>query len=160
MDHIGGMRTYAAEGAMLVVPSESVGYFEKALKAPHTLVPDALEKNPHTSTVYGVFENMTIKDDTAELRIYNLSAASNAEAPRNANPHVEGMLIGHVIDRKLIYVTDLISPRGGPIPRSAETIAIGKSLKEFDIADTDLTFAGGHGGTIKQAEIAAAIAPN
>jgi len=159
MDHTGGMRTYAAEGATLVVPSESVEFFEKALKVPHTLVPDALQKNSKQAAVLGVFENMTIKDDTEEIRIYNLSAAANAEAPRNTNPHVDGMLIGHIVDHKLIYVTDLISPRG-PIPRSPETIAVGKSLREFDIRDTDLTFIGGHGGTVKQAEIAAALAPN
>jgi len=160
MDHTGGMRTFAAEGATFVVPSESVEYIEKALKAPHTLVPDALEKNPRATTVLGVFENMTIRDETADIRLYNLSAASNAEAPRNTNPHSDGMLVGHIVDRKLLYVTDLISPRGGPIPRSAETIAIGKSLREFDIREPDLTFVGGHGGTIKQSEIAAALAGN
>jgi ribonuclease BN (tRNA processing enzyme) len=159
MDHTGGMRTYVAEGATVVVPSEAKDYFEKVVRAPHTLVPDDLQKRPRVPVIYGVFENMTIKDDTAEIRLYNLSAASNAEAPRNTNPHVDGMLIGHVIDSKLIYVTDLISPRG-PIPRSAETIAVGKSLREFDIKDTDLLFAGGHGATVKQPEIAAALAAN
>jgi hypothetical protein len=159
MDHTGGMRTYVAEGATVVVPSESVDYFEKAVRAPHTLVPDELEKNPRTPVIYGVFENMTIKDDTAEIRLYNLSAAANAEAPRNTNPHVEGMLIGHIVDSKLIYVTDLISPRG-PIARSPETIAVGKSLREFDVDDADLTFAGGHGTTVKRADIAGALAAN
>jgi hypothetical protein len=159
MDHTGGMRTYVADGATIIVPSEDQAYFEKVVRAPHTLVPDDLQKKPRTPVIYGVFENMTIKDDTAEIRLYNLSAAANAEAPRNTNPHVEGMLIGHVMDNKLIYVTDLISPRG-PIARSPETIAVGKSLREFDVRDTDLTFVGGHGTTAKQADIAAALAPN
>ena len=159
MDHTGGMRTYVAEGATIVVPSEAQDYFEKVVRAPHTVVPDELQKNPRIPVIYGVFENMTIKDDTAEIRLYNLSAASNAEAPRNVNPHSDGMLIGHVVDRKLIYVTDLISPRG-PIARSPETIAVGKSLREFDIRDADLTFVGGHGTTVKQADIAGALAEN
>jgi len=159
MDHTGGMRTYVAEGATIIVPSESADYFEKVVRAPHTVVPDELQKNPRTPVIYGVFENMNIKDVTAEIRLYNLSAAANAEAPRNTNPHVDGMLMGHVIDSKLIYVTDLISPRG-PIPRSPETIAVGKSLREFDVRDTDLTFAGGHGTTVKQADIAGALAAN
>ena len=159
MDHTGGMRTYVAEGATIIVPSEAQEYFEKVVRAPHTLVPDELQKNPRTPVIYGVFENMTIKDDTAEIRLYNLSAAANAEAPRNVNPHVDGMLMGHVMDSKLIYVTDLISPRGA-IARSPETIAVGKSLREFDVHDTDLIFAGGHGTTAKQADIAAALAAN
>ena len=67
------------------------------------------------------------------------------------------MLIGHVVDRKLVYVTDLISPRGAPIPRSEETITVGNALREFDVED-DVTFVGGHGTTIKRADIARALA--
>jgi len=157
MDHTGGMRTYVAEGATIVVPSQSKDYFEKISKAPHTVVPDDLQKKPRIPVIYGVFENMTIRDETAEIRLYNLASQGDG-VPRLSNPHVEGMLIGHVIGAKLIYVTDLISPRGAPIPRAAETIAVGNTLREFDVVDTDLTFAGGHGTTIKQAELAAALA--
>jgi glyoxylase-like metal-dependent hydrolase (beta-lactamase superfamily II) len=159
MDHTGGMRSYVAEGATLIVPSQSREYFEKAINAPHTLVPDELEKHPRPLKIYGVFENMTIKDDTAEIRIYNIAAAADG-VPRVANPHVNGMLIGHIVGSKLMYVTDLISPRGAPIARSPETIAVGNGLKEFDVDGAGLTFVGGHGATIKGADIAAALAPN
>jgi metallo-beta-lactamase superfamily protein len=158
MDHTGGMRSYVAEGATILAPSQSVEYFEKAVKAPHTLVPDELEKHPRPLKIYGIFENMTIKDDTAEIRLYNLASAAE-NAPRLANPHVDGMLIGHIVESKLVYVTDLISPRGGPIPRSAETIAVGNGLKEFDV-DGDVTFVGGHGTTVKRADIAGTLVPN
>jgi hypothetical protein len=67
------------------------------------------------------------------------------------------MLIGHVVESKLIYVTDLISPRGAPIERSGDTVAVGNALREFDVTDA-VTFVGGHGATVKQAEIAAALA--
>ena len=156
MDHTGGLRTYVAEGATVVVPSESVEYFEKVARAPHTVVPDELQKNPRTAVIYGVYENMSIKDETAEVRLYNLSAADSEGDPRLRNSHVNGMIIGHVIDSKLIYVTDLISPRG-PVARSEGTIAVGNSLREFEIED-DLTFVGGHGTTIKRTDIAAALA--
>ncbi len=155
MDHTGGLRTYVAEGATLVVPSQSVAYFEKAVRAPHTLVPDALEKNPRPLKIYGVFENMTIKDDTAEVRVLNLASQGDG-VPRLTNAHATGMLIGYVVDSKLIYVTDLISPRGGPIPRSGDTLAVANGLKEFDIED-DVTFVGGHGATIKRSAIADAL---
>jgi len=156
MDHTGGLRTYVAEGATVVVPSESVEYFEKVVRAPHTVVPDELQKNPRTAVIYGVYENMSIKDETAEVRLYNLSAADSEGDPRLRNSHVYGMIIGHVIDSKLLYVTDLISPRG-PVARSEGTIAVGNSLREFEIED-DLTFVGGHGTTIKRTDIAAALA--
>ena len=157
MDHTGGMRTYVAEGATLLVPSQSIEYFEKAARAPHTVVPDALEKNPQPLKIYGIFENMTIKDETTELRVYN-TASTGENAPRVPNPHVEGMLIGHVVNRKLVYVTDLISPRGAAIPRSGDTVAVGNTLREFDVDDPDILFVGGHGATVKRAEIAATLA--
>jgi glyoxylase-like metal-dependent hydrolase (beta-lactamase superfamily II) len=157
MDHTGGMRTYVAEGATLLVPSESVDYFNKMVSLPHTLVPDEFEKNPRPVNIYGVYENMTIKDETAELRLYNLSAADSENDPRLVNAHTNGMIVGHVVDSKLMYVTDLISPRGAPIARTPETIAVGNSLKQFEIED-DLTFVGGHGATVKRAEISAALA--
>jgi len=159
MDHTGGMRTYVAEGATIVVPSQALEYFEKVVRAPHTVVPDELQKNPRIPVIYGVFENMTIKDDTTDVRLYNLSAAASATAERFANPHVDGMLIGHVIGSKLIYVTDLISPRG-PVARSDATVAVGNTLREFNVKDTDLTFVGGHGTTAKQADMAAALTEN
>jgi hypothetical protein len=159
MDHTGGMRTYVAEGATIVVPSEAREYFEKVVKAPHTVVPDDLQKNPRTPVIYGVFENMTIRDETADVRLYNISGASSATAARLGNPHVDGMLIGHVVDSKLIYVTDLISPRG-PVARSENTVAVGNTLREWDVEEPDLTFVGGHGTTVKRADIERALAEN
>jgi glyoxylase-like metal-dependent hydrolase (beta-lactamase superfamily II) len=156
MDHTGGMRTYIAEGATLLVPSQSIEYFEKVLKNPHTIVPDELTKNPKPLKIYGIFENQTIKDETAEVRLLNFATGGEA-ADRPQGPHADGMLIGHIVDSKLIYVTDLISPRGGPIPRSPETIAVGATLREFDVED-DVTIVGGHGATVKRADIAAALA--
>ncbi len=156
MDHAGGLRTYVAEGATLIVPSETVDHFKKVVSAPHTVVPDELQRNPRIPVIYGVYENMSIKDETAEVRLYNLSAADNEGDPRLRNSHVYGMIIGHVIDSKLLYVTDLISPRG-PVARSEGTVAVGNSLREFEIED-DLMFVGGHGTTVKRTDIAAALA--
>jgi hypothetical protein len=39
------MHTYAAEGATIVVPAPDKAYFEKDLKTPHTVAPDAYQKN-------------------------------------------------------------------------------------------------------------------
>jgi glyoxylase-like metal-dependent hydrolase (beta-lactamase superfamily II) len=158
MDHTGGMRTYVAEGATLLVPSQSFEWFQKVLNNPHTIVPDELQKNPKPVKIYGIFENQTIKDETAEVRVYNFATGGEADA-RPQGPHADGMLIGHVVASKLIYVTDLISPRGQPIARTPETIAVGSTLREFEVED-DVTIVGGHGGTVKRAEIIPALAEN
>ena len=84
MDHTGGMRTYVAEGATIVVPSEGLEYFEKVVRAPHTVVPDELQKNPRTPVIYGVFENMTIKDETAEMRLLQFSGGVECNSRRGS----------------------------------------------------------------------------
>ena len=89
---------------------------------------------------------MSLKDDTEEIRLYNIP-----------NPHVQGMIIGHVVKPNILYVTDLISPRG-PIERSPGTIAVGEALRKYGI--TGATIAGGHGTTAKQADMTSALAQN
>jgi hypothetical protein len=84
MDHAGGMRTYAAEGATIIVPAPDKAYFEKDLKTTHTVVPDALQKAPKQVEIIEVKDQLTLKDDGGEIRLYRID-----------NPHVDGMLIGH-----------------------------------------------------------------
>jgi glyoxylase-like metal-dependent hydrolase (beta-lactamase superfamily II) len=146
MDHTGGMRTFVAEGATIVVPAPDKAYFEKDVAAPRTIAPDDLQKKPTAANIVEVKDQMSIKDDTDEIRIYSIS-----------NPHVQGMFIGHVVKGNVLYVTDLISPRG-VIERSEATVAVGEAVKKYGITGT--VIAGGHGTTTKQADIAAALATN
>jgi glyoxylase-like metal-dependent hydrolase (beta-lactamase superfamily II) len=41
MDHTGGMRAFAAEGATVIAPAPDKAYFDNVIKAKHTLEPDA-----------------------------------------------------------------------------------------------------------------------
>ena len=146
MDHTGGMRTFVAEGATIVVPAPDKAYFEKDVAAPRTLVPDDLQKKPTGANIVEVKDEMSLKDDTDEVRLYNIS-----------NPHVDGMIIGHVVKGNVLYVTDLISPRGA-IERSQATVSVGDAMRKHGI--TGSVIAGGHGTTAKQVDIAAALAAN
>jgi glyoxylase-like metal-dependent hydrolase (beta-lactamase superfamily II) len=157
MDHAGGLRTYVAEGATLIVPVEARDYFKSVVAAAHTIFPDELQKNPRTPVIYGLYEVMSIKDETDEIRIYNMDTADREDAPRLTNSHSADMLMGHVLGSKLLYVTDLISPRGGPIERSDLTIAVGDDMREQRVEGTDFTFVGGHGATATYAEVAPAL---
>jgi hypothetical protein len=60
-----------------------------------------------------------------------------------------------VVTGNILYVTDLISPRG-PIDRSDGTIAVGDMARKYGI--TGATIAGGHGTLVKQADIGPALA--
>jgi glyoxylase-like metal-dependent hydrolase (beta-lactamase superfamily II) len=144
MDHTGGMRTYVAEGAKVIVPAPDKAYFEKDVKAPRTIVPDELQKKPRSAEIVEVKDQMTLKDEAAEIRLYNIQ-----------NPHVQGFLLAHIVTGNILYVTDLISPRG-PIDRSEGTAAVGEALRKYAI--NGATIAGGHGTLAKQADIGPALA--
>jgi glyoxylase-like metal-dependent hydrolase (beta-lactamase superfamily II) len=146
MDHSGGARAYAAEGAEIVVPGQARPFFEKMLQAEHKVSPDALAKKPAPPKIVDVKDTMSLKDDTVEVTLINIP-----------NPHVDGMIIGHVVGPNLVWVTDLISPRG-PIGRSPATVAVGDALRKANISGA--TIVGGHGSTAKQADIAPALAAN
>jgi len=146
MDHTGGMRAFAAEGATVIVPSPDKAYFEQVVKAAHSLEPDAQQKAMKAANVQEVKDQLSIKDDNEEITLYNIP-----------NPHVDGMILGHVGKANVLWVTDLISPRG-PISRNEQTVAVGDALRKHNI--TGATIAGGHGTTAKQADIASALAAN
>src|SRR5262245_14687617 len=146
MDHTGGTRTYIAEGAEVIVPSPGKAHFEKVARAPHTVVPDELQKKPKAAKIVEVKDEMTLKDDVGEIRLYNIP-----------NPHAQGMIIGYVVKDNIVFVTDLVSPRGA-VDRTPATAAVGEALRKYGI--TGATIAGGHGTTAKQADIAPALAQN
>lgn len=64
---------------------------------------------------------MAMKDDTMEISLMNIP-----------NPHVDGMIIAHLAGPNIVYVTDLISPRG-PIGRNPQTVAVGDALRKANI---------------------------
>ena len=146
MDHTGGMRAYVAEGATVIVPTPTKAYFEQVAKAAHTISPDAQQKQMKPAKIEEVKDSRSLKDDTIEINLHNIE-----------NPHAEGMIIVHVVKENVVFVTDLLSPRG-PVARTPGTAAVGNALRKHNIAGA--TIAGGHGTTAKQAEIGPALAAN
>jgi hypothetical protein len=146
MDHAGGMRTYAAEGATIIVPAPDKAYFEKDLKATHTVVPDALQKARKQVEIIEVKDQLTLKDDGGEIRLYRID-----------NPHVDGMLIGHVLKENVVWVTDLYSPVRDTT-KNAGNSSLAATIKRLGI--TGATFAGGHGASGTQADLEAITSRN
>ena len=146
MDHTGGTRAYVAEGAEIVIPGQARPFVEKMIQAEYKLAPDALAQQPKPAKIVDVKDAMSLKDDTVEINLINIP-----------NPHADGMIIAHVVGPNLVWVTDLISPRG-PIARSPATAAVREALRKANI--TNATIVGGHGTTAKQADIGPALAAN
>ncbi len=107
MDHTGGMRGFVAEGASVIVPAPDKAYFEEVIKRAHTIEPDAQQKAMKPANVQEVKDTLSLKDDTVEINLYNIP-----------NPHVDGFLLVHVVKENVLFVTDLVSPRGTDRPQS------------------------------------------
>jgi glyoxylase-like metal-dependent hydrolase (beta-lactamase superfamily II) len=143
-DHTGGARAYVAEGASVIVPAPDKAYFETVIKTAHAIEPDPQQKAMKPANVQEVKDTLALKDDNVDLVLYNIP-----------NPHVDGMLIVHDVKDNVLWITDLVSPRG-PVGRNPGTVAVGDALRKYNI--TGATIAGGHGTTAKQADIAPALA--
>jgi Metallo-beta-lactamase superfamily len=146
MDHTGGSRAYVAEGATVIVPDTTQAYFQQHLAAAHTVVADAQQKQAKPINVVGVADKMSLKDDSVEIQLHKI-----------ANPHVDGMLIAHVVQPNVVWVTDLWSP-GRDAARTPGVLAVNEAVKKLGIKGA--TFAGGHGSNAPQEKLDAILAQN
>ncbi len=126
MDHTGGTRAFVAEGATVIVPDTAQAYFETNFARPHTVVADAQQKAAKPLKVVGVADTMTLKDETIEIRVQKI-----------ANPHVDGMLIGYVVQPNVVWVTDIWSP-GRDAKRTPGVLALAEALKKLGRQGRDL----------------------
>jgi glyoxylase-like metal-dependent hydrolase (beta-lactamase superfamily II) len=141
VDHVGGTRTYAAEGATILVGKGDGDYIRKALVRPETLNPDA-PKKAFTPKVVEVDGKWSVNDGGREVDAYVFE-----------NPHVSPMLIVYVPDAKLGIVTDLYVPGAAP-PSNTEVAALVKGVDKWGIKPE--RFAGGHGSVGPYADVIAA----
>jgi glyoxylase-like metal-dependent hydrolase (beta-lactamase superfamily II) len=140
-DHAGGARTFVAEGASVIVPSPDKAFFEQVFAAPHGVIIDELQKHRGSATVIEVVDQMTMRDDSEEIRLYNI-----------ANPHVDGMLVGYMPKDDILWVTDMYSP-ARDARKSPGAVNLYETLKQLGIKPSRL--AGGHGGSASYAEFEA-----
>src|SRR5207247_1571930 len=67
MDHSGGLRTYVAEGATIVVAAPTKAYFDRALRRPRTVANDEQQKARKPLRITEVKDQLTLKDDVSEI---------------------------------------------------------------------------------------------
>ena len=144
MDHSGGIRAFAAQGATVVVGKGAGDHFRKVLAAPFTRNPDLVARDLSKTPIVEVADKYVISDGKREF-----------SAHVTENPHAAAYLIGYVADARLAYVTDIWSPGRDPLPAkiSSPLAALVTAVRQAGIAPT--RFAGGHGSTGDYAPLAA-----
>src|SRR4029079_9088958 len=101
IDHTGGLRAYAAEGATIVVGKGEGAFFRKVLAAPQGANPYPVKA--YAPKVIEVADKWSVNEGGREIGAFALE-----------NPHAAGYLIPYVPDAKLGFVTDLWNP-GPPV---------------------------------------------
>ena len=99
-DHIGGLRTYAAEGATIVTQQSNVSYFEKTLTAPATLVPDAQAKSPRKPVFQAVSDKYVMTDGKQTIEVYATTG----------DTHTKEYMFIYLPGPKILVEADAFSP--------------------------------------------------
>jgi glyoxylase-like metal-dependent hydrolase (beta-lactamase superfamily II) len=139
IDHTGGLRSYVAEGATVVVGKGNGAFFRKVLSAPAglNLYPIKGKIEPKVIEVDGKW---SVNDGGREIDAYQLTTA-----------HATGYIIPYVPDAKLGWVTDLWNP-GAPVTMSNPALVeIVNGVQKMGIQPE--RFAGGHGAVGNYADV-------
>jgi glyoxylase-like metal-dependent hydrolase (beta-lactamase superfamily II) len=143
-DHVGGVRTFIAEGAIVITQAMNKPYYQRIFKAPHTLNPDKLSRSPRKATYVTVNDKFVLSDGGREIDIYHMQN----------NTHNEGMLMVYIPKEKVLVEADMfqIPVANPPAPRTLSNIknlAANIERLKLDV----VTFAPLHGVVMPATEI-------
>ena len=98
-DHSGGIRAAVSEGLTILTHQGNAAFFEEVVKRPHTLVPDALSKNPKPLKIEAVAGEKVIADGTRTMTLYEVTGE-----------HSNTMLMAYFPRERLLVEGDLYEP--------------------------------------------------
>lgn len=102
-DHLGGVRAFAAAGATVVAAAPAQAVVRRLVELAEPALADRLsETEPEPLRFEIVSEPRTIGSGPRRVEVL----------PIGDNPHAEGMLVVHVPDSSLLFVSDLVTPGG------------------------------------------------
>ncbi|HKW94219.1 MAG TPA: hypothetical protein VJX92_20215 [Methylomirabilota bacterium] len=89
MDHAGGLRANAAEGATIVTGKGTAEHFRRVLAAPYTRDPDLPVTDLTRTPIVEVADQYVLNDGQRQAQAFVID-----------NPHADGMMIGYVSDAR------------------------------------------------------------
>lgn len=99
-DHIGGVRPFVAAGATILGTRPTLDVVRRAVGSAFTISPDELTTERADSQLDVVESEMTLADDTMEVRLIDVGP----------NPHADDMLVVYLPRQRLLWVADLFDP--------------------------------------------------
>ena len=100
-DHSGGFRAAVSEGLTVVTHQGNKDFYERVVyPRPHTINPDALQKNRKPLNLLVVGDRHTMRDSLRTVEIHHMPG----------NPHNASMLVVYLPAEKILIQADLFNP--------------------------------------------------
>jgi glyoxylase-like metal-dependent hydrolase (beta-lactamase superfamily II) len=96
-DHAGGLRAAVAEGLTIITHKSNEALFKEVVERKHTVVQDALARNPKPLKIETFDDELSLKDGSMEVNLYYVSG----------NPHGETLLMAHFPRQRILVQGDL-----------------------------------------------------
>jgi glyoxylase-like metal-dependent hydrolase (beta-lactamase superfamily II) len=158
-DHLGGARTYVAEGATVVTHESNRDYYNRVVFAPRvqTLDPDRLSLHPFATTGPGpvplelVSDRSFISDGERTLLLFHVQGLE----------HANDMLVAYLPQERILVNADLWTPpaAGAPPPANigASAVTLYENIKRLNLPL--VTHVPIHGAPGPQADFERLVAP-
>jgi glyoxylase-like metal-dependent hydrolase (beta-lactamase superfamily II) len=142
-DHLGGIRSYIAQGATVVTTPGNKALIERIASAPHTFRPDDLSTGATKPQIETFKGKKVISDGERSVELYDVGPS----------PHADEMVIVYLPREKILFVTDLWMTRvtGKIPPRSQTNIDFAEKLRHLNLQVEKI--ANGHGWVGTMAEL-------
>ncbi|HUE85939.1 MAG TPA: MBL fold metallo-hydrolase [Vicinamibacterales bacterium] len=111
-DHTAGIRAAVSEGLTIVTHSGNRAFFEEMAARPHTIVADALSRNPKPVVVETVDDELVIEDPARTVALYHVAG----------NPHSDTMLMVYLPAERVVIEVDAYSPASQAHPYAANLL--------------------------------------
>jgi len=111
-DHSGGIRAAVSEGLTVITHKANEAFFKDVVSRAHTMVPDALSKNPKPLTIETVDDSVVIKDAKMAVELFHIAG----------NPHADTLLMAYFPAQRILVEADAFSPGAAVQPYAANLL--------------------------------------
>ena len=108
-DHSGGVRAAVSEGLALITQKANAAFYQDAVSRSHSIVPDALSKNPKPLKMQTVDDELILKDGAMTVALYRIVGS----------PHADTLLMAYFPNGRLLVEADVFSPGSAVQPYTA-----------------------------------------
>jgi glyoxylase-like metal-dependent hydrolase (beta-lactamase superfamily II) len=103
-DHSTGIRAAISEGLEVIAHTSAAAFVQDIAKRPHTIVPDALAKNPRPARVTPVGDRLVLQDGAMAMHLY----------PIAGSPHGDTLLMAHFPKERVLVQADVFPNTNAP----------------------------------------------